>query len=70
MLLKAFDSNKDLVLTPDETAALLKALDTIVVDGKISLEEWKAYLLAHPELLPVRDGDGSGGTGPGPGPQP
>ena len=72
-LLKAFDTNNDRWLSPAELAAALAVLDT-TADGVVSEEEWKTYLLAHPELL-VRDGDGSGGSGGsggpgGPGTQP
>jgi Ca2+-binding EF-hand superfamily protein len=70
LLVKAFDTSGDGMLDQTELAAMLAALDTSG-DGRISLEEWKAYLEAHPELLPQRAGEGSGGTGgPGPGPQP
>lgn len=69
LILKAFDNSGDGMLDPAELDAMQKALDTNT-DGRITLEEWKAYLEAHPELLPRREGDGSGGTGPGPGPQP
>jgi Ca2+-binding EF-hand superfamily protein len=70
LVLKAFDTGGDGMLSPEELGAMLTALDTSG-DGRISLEEWKAYLEAHPELLPQRAGEGSGGTGgPGPGPQP
>lgn len=56
LLLKAFDTSpKDQMLSPEELAAMLAALDTNT-DGKISPDEWRAYLLAHPELLPQRDG--------------
>jgi Ca2+-binding EF-hand superfamily protein len=69
LILKAFDTSGDGMLDPTELAAMLTALDTNT-DGRITLEEWKAYLEAHPELLPRREGDGSGGAGPGPGPGP
>ncbi len=50
-LLRAFDTNSDRMLSSAELVAMIAVLDTNA-DGKISPDEWKAYLVAHLELLP------------------
>jgi Ca2+-binding EF-hand superfamily protein len=50
-ILSSFDTNKDHMLSPAEVDAVIAAVDGDS-DGKVSTEEWKTYLLAHPELLP------------------
>ncbi|MCX6874130.1 MAG: EF-hand domain-containing protein [Verrucomicrobia bacterium] len=51
-LLAAFDTNNDRQLSEAEVAAMLTALDKDS-DGTVAVAEWNAYLLAHPELLPL-----------------
>ncbi len=63
-VLKPFDADNNGILTPAEFAAFVAAVDTDA-SGQISLEEWKAYLLAHPELLPQHDGPETPPAGPG-----
>jgi Ca2+-binding EF-hand superfamily protein len=62
-ILAAFDVDKNGRLSATEIADMMTALDTNA-DGRISFEEWKAYVEAHPELQPPPP------TGPGPGPGP
>ncbi|MCU0780684.1 MAG: EF-hand domain-containing protein [Akkermansiaceae bacterium] len=50
-LLVKFDANQDGRLSKAEIAAMKTALDTNA-DGRISFEEWKAYLDANPDVLP------------------
>ena len=51
-ILKSFDTNNDNMLSPTEVAALILAVDSSS-DGRVSPEEWRAYLVAHPDLLPT-----------------
>jgi Ca2+-binding EF-hand superfamily protein len=67
--LKPFDANNDGILSPEEYAAFVAAVDTDA-DGTVSLEEWKGYLLAHPELLPPHDDGPHDGPQFGPAPKP
>lgn len=46
--LKALDTNNDGIL---QLAEILAALDTNA-DGKVTLDEWRAYVLANPTLFP------------------
>ena len=46
-ILAAFDTDKNFRLSAAEIAAMITALDTDA-DGKISFDEWKTYVLAHP----------------------
>jgi hypothetical protein len=57
--LKPLDTNNDGIL---QLAEILAAADADA-DGKVTLEEWVAYLAAHPEMVPPPCG--SGGAGPG-----
>jgi Ca2+-binding EF-hand superfamily protein len=57
--LKALDTNNNGILSLVEIHAACDANK----DGRLTLEEWAAYLLAHPELVPPPCG--SGGAGPG-----
>lgn len=50
-ILKSFDTDNNGILSPAEFAAFVAALDTNG-DHRVSGDEWRAYLLAHPELLP------------------
>ncbi len=52
-ILRSFDTNNDRMLSPAEVAALILAVDSAGGDGRVSPEEWRAYLVAHPELLPT-----------------
>jgi Ca2+-binding EF-hand superfamily protein len=50
-ILAAFDTDGNFRLSADEIAAMMTELDTNA-DGKVSYDEWKAYVEAHPEILP------------------
>lgn len=50
---KAFDADKDGLLSETELAALKAAVDTNA-DGIVSRDEWKAYVTANPSLFPQR----------------
>jgi Ca2+-binding EF-hand superfamily protein len=65
-ILASFDLDKDFRLNADELAAMKAALDTNA-DGKISADEWKAYVVAHPEILPPPPTPPTGPTEPGTG---
>ena len=63
-VLRLFDADTNGLLSPAEFAAFVTAVDTDA-DGKVSRDEWKAYLLAHPELLPQHDAPETPPAGPG-----
>jgi Ca2+-binding EF-hand superfamily protein len=54
-ILRVFDTNKNGLLTTAEINAMKAVLDTDA-DGRISFEEWKTYVEAHPEMLPPSGG--------------
>jgi Ca2+-binding EF-hand superfamily protein len=56
----AFDTDKNGRLSVSEVMAVYKAIDTNA-DGRVSTDEWKAYVLANPDLLPAPpSGEGDG----------
>lgn len=61
--LAVFDTNNDRILSADEITAMMAVLDTDA-DGRVSPDEWAAYLKAHPEALPEPPMP-PGGPGPG-----
>lgn len=66
--LAVFDVDKNGRLSAAEITAMMAELDTDA-DGRVSPDEWAAYLKAHPEALPEPPmPPGGGGPGPGPGP--
>ena len=70
-ILATFDTDKNGWLSFVELAGIITTLDTSK-NGMVSYDEWKAFVLAHPEILPPGRGhdprDGEGPEGPeGPG---
>lgn len=64
-ILKSFDTDNNGILSPAEFAAFVAALDTNG-DHRVSADEWRAYLQAHPELLPTSTTPPPTGTAPPP----